>query len=59
MVNLIIRVISGIFIGIAWIIWFIFNHIIKWFGTLIQQLTIKFWIALLWLLSLSYIISYI
>lgn len=46
MIDLIMRIIAGIFIGIVWIIWFIFGNIFKWFWSLIQQLTIKAWMLI-------------
>lgn len=57
MIDLIIRIISGIFIGIAWIFWFIFSHIIEWLWNLIQQLTIKAWMFIFWFAFLWYIAS--
>lgn len=57
--NIIMTIISWIFIGIYRIMSFLFSHIINWIWTLIQQLTIKAWVLILWLAFISYVASHV
>jgi len=55
--DIIMRIIPGIFILIAWI--FSFKHIFEWLWSLIQQLTIKAWMLIFWLAFISYVAAHV
>lgn len=57
--DFIMKIISGIFIWIAWIFSFLFEHIFEWLWKLIEQLTIKAWMLIFWLAFISYVAAHV
>ncbi len=57
--DIIMRIISSIFIVIAWVFSFLFKHIFEWLWSLIQQLTIKAWMPIFWLAFISYVAAHV